>query len=282
MSAGAPELSFSPVTLLPWILAAGAYLVATRRGRLATTSTQRRCAMAGFTLGALASSWPLAPLAHRDFLWAMVVDRLVLLLAVAPLLLAGTSRELAGRLSSPALVDRALVILARPLAAIAAVTGLLALTVMPAAVSAGVHHATVATANDLAVLAAGLILWLPVLERFPGVPVLSSAGQCGYLVAQGITPTFLSVVWIFAGHPLYPELRASSEGLMDPLLDQRIAGFLAKFTTIAVLFTVAFVILMRADPDQELRRHELRDDDLARILDREQRRRARGGHGADR
>ena len=33
---------------------------------------------------------------------------------------------------------------------------------------------------------------------------------------------------------------------MSPLLDQELAGFLAKLSTIAVLWTVAFVIMTRA------------------------------------
>ena len=34
---------------------------------------------------------------------------------------------------------------------------------------------------------------------------------------------------------------------MSPLLDQELAGFLAKLSTIAVLWTVAFVIMTRAE-----------------------------------
>jgi hypothetical protein len=47
---------------------------------------------------------------------------------------------------------------------------------------------------------------------------------------------------------------------MSPVLDQQIAGFLAKLSTIAVLWTVAFVIMNRGqvlagaeDDDQTLR-----------------------------
>lgn len=273
MNSGAVDLAVSPVTALPWVAASIAYLVATRGGRYATSWRQRAAALSGTTLGGLAAAWPLGGPAHRDFLWAMVVERLVLLLAVPVLLLLGTSRELAGRVSRRVWIDQALVILARPLVAIGAVTVLLAATVLPAVVTAGVHHDAVAALVALIVVLAGIILWLPVIDRFPGVPVLSAAGQCGYLIAQGVAPTFLSVVWIFAGHPLYPALGASSRGLMDPVLDQRIAGFVAKFATIAVLFTVAFVVLVRADPDAELQRGSLRDDDLTRVLERERRRR---------
>jgi len=54
-------------------------------------------------------------------------------------------------------------------------------------------------------------------------------------------------VWIFARHSLYPAY--SHEGTvvgLSPLLDQQLAGFLAKLSTIAVLWTVAFVIMTQA------------------------------------
>ena len=62
---------------------------------------------------------------------------------------------------------------------------------------------------------------------------------------------------------------------MSPLLDQELAGFLAKLSTIAVLWTVAFVIMTRAqaaetagedseplvwsDVEREIQRAERRD-----------------------
>ena len=272
MNSGAVDLGFSPMGLLPWLAISLPYLVATRRGGFGTTRRERGLLALGCLLGAFATSGPLAAAAHQDFLWAMVAERLVLLLAVPPLLLAGTSRALAGRLTRPRLVDRLVLVLARPVVAIFSVTALLAATVLPGVVATAAHHAAVATLVDAAVVAAGLILWLPTSERFPGVPTLSAGGQCGYLVVQGVAPTFLSVVWIFARHPLYPALGASSRKLMDPVLDQRLAGFIAKFATLAVLFVVAFVVLVRADPDEDLRRQELRDDDLARVVERARRR----------
>ena len=63
---------------------------------------------------------------------------------------------------------------------------------------------------------------------------------------QSIVPSFLSVVWIFARRPLYPAFSHQMVAGMSPLLDQQLAGFLAKFSTIAVLWTVAFITMSRA------------------------------------
>jgi cytochrome c oxidase assembly factor CtaG len=90
-------------------------------------------------------------------------------------------------------------------------------------------------------------LWAPVLAEFPGAQHLSALGRGGYLIVQSIVPSFLSIVWIFARHPLYPTFTYAGTVVgMKPLLDQELAGFLAKISTIAVLWTVAFVIMTRA------------------------------------
>ena len=96
-------------------------------------------------------------------------------------------------------------------------------------------------------LASGFVLWAPVLTELPGAPRLSALGRGGYLIVQSIVPSFLSIVWIFARHSLYPPFtHTGTVAGMSPLLDQQLAGFLAKLSTIAVLWTVAFVIMTRA------------------------------------
>jgi cytochrome c oxidase assembly factor CtaG len=99
---------------------------------------------------------------------------------------------------------------------------------------------------ELLVLASGFVLWAPVLTELPGAPRLSALGRGGYLMVQSIVPSFLSIVWIFARHSLYPSFTHTGKVAdMTPLLDQQLAGFLAKLSTIAVLWTVAFVIMTR-------------------------------------
>jgi cytochrome c oxidase assembly factor CtaG len=104
---------------------------------------------------------------------------------------------------------------------------------------------------ELLVLGSGFVLWAPVLSELPGAPHLSALGRGGYLIVQSIVPSFLSIVWIFARHPLYRSFSYNGKVVaMTPLLDQQLAGFLAKLSTIAVLWTVAFVIMTRAEGAQ--------------------------------
>jgi len=130
------------------------------------------------------------------------------------------------------------------------------------------------------VLGSGFVLWAPVLTELPGAPQLSALGRGGYLIAQSIVPSFLSIVWIFARHSLYPTYTHTGKVVgLSPLLDQQLAGFLAKLSTIAVLWTVAFVIMTRAQTAETTGQdaEPLMWSDVEREIQRAERRQRRQG-----
>jgi cytochrome c oxidase assembly factor CtaG len=234
-----------------WMLAllalAAGYLWATRHGDGAATGRQRLLFLGGVVLLAGALTWPLGDLASHWLLLALVLQRLLLTLAVPPLLVLGTPRTVIDRLTRPAAIDAVLRVTARPVPAVAIVTVVAVGTLTVGAVSLAAHSVVARTVIQVVVLGSGVVLWAPVLTELPGVQRLSSLGRGGYLIVQSIVPSFLSIVWIFARHPLYPPFTYPGQVAgMTPLLDQELAGFLAKLSTIAVLWTVAFVIMTRA------------------------------------
>jgi putative membrane protein len=235
---------------LVWLLAfpalAAAYLWATHRRGYEATTRQRVCFVAGLVVLVASVTWPLGDLATHWLLMALVLQRLLLTLAVPPLLVLGTPRPLLARLTRPALMDAVLRVVVRPLPAVVIVTVVAVGTLTTGAVSLAARSDVARVLIELLVLASGFVLWAPVLTEFPGVPRLSALGRGGYLIVQSVVPSFLSVVWIFARHSLYPPFsHAGKVADMTPLLDQQLAGFLAKLSTIAVLWTVAFVIMTR-------------------------------------
>ena len=70
---------------------------------------------------------------------------------------------------------------------------------------------------------------------------------------------------------------------MSPLLDQQLAGFLAKLSTIAVLWTVAFVIMTRAQTAETAGEdtEPLMWSDVEREIERADRREQRRHGGPD-
>jgi len=234
-----------------WLLAlpalVGPYLWATHQEGCAATTRQRFLFIGGIVVLVAAVTWPLGDLAAHWLLMALVLQRLLLTLAVPPLLVLGTPRPLIARLTRPRWVDAVQRLVVPPLPAVAIVTVVAVATLTTGAVSLAARSDAARVLIELVVLASGCVLWAPVLTELPGAPRLSALGRGGYLIVQSIVPSFLSIVWIFARHSLYPAFSHPGTVVgMSPLLDQQLAGFLAKLSTIAVLWTVAFVIMTRA------------------------------------
>jgi cytochrome c oxidase assembly factor CtaG len=269
---------------LAWLLAAvaivAAYLRSTRRTGQEATGRQRLLFLLGVALLLVAVTWPLGDLAAHWSLLALVLQRLLLLLAVPPLLVAGTPRPIITRLTRPAAVDAVLRIVVKPAPAIVVVTVVSVGTLTTGAVTLASRSDLARVVLQLVVLATGFVLWAPVLSELPSAHRLSALGRGGYLIVQSIVPSFLSVVWIFARRSLYPPFthRGTVAG-MSPVLDQQLAGFLAKLSTIAVLWTVAFVIMRRAQvmTGAEEESEPLLWSDVEREIERADRRERREG-----
>ena len=112
---------------------------------------------------------------------------------------------------------------------------------------------------------------------FPGRACCRPIGRAGYLFASSIVVTSLSIVWIFARHPLYPGLHHQHELLgmsaaAGPT-DRRLRRQARRY---APMWAVAFTIFARADreavPAEETPLHWA---DVERELLRVDRQRAR-------
>jgi len=267
-----------------WLLAlpalVGPYLWATHREGCAATTRQKFLFIGGIVVLVAAVTWPLGDLAAHWLLMALVLQRLLLTLAVPPLLVLGTPRPLIARLTRPAWVDAVQRVVVRPLPAVAIVTVVAVATLTTGAVTLAARSDLARAAIELIVLGSGFVLWAPVLTELPGAPQLSALGRGGYLIAQSIVPSFLSIVWIFARHSLYPTYTHTGKVVgLSPLLDQQLAGFLAKLSTIAVLWTVAFVIMTRAQTAETTGQdaEPLMWSDVEREIERAERRQRRQG-----
>jgi putative membrane protein len=239
--------------------------------------TRRQIGAFAGALGAsvVALTWPLADLAAHWSLTALVVQRLILVLAVAPMLLCGLPYDVIQWLTRPAMVDRMLIRLQRPPVAIATVTVLLVVSMTTWLVQAQSSSALVRGLLDAAMVSAGLVLWLPVLGRVPGIPRLRPVVRLAYLVGQAVIPAFLSFALILSVHPLYGAFADSRAAIgLRPLNDQQIAGFVSKLTMLLVLLTVGGVALARAPlSDDEYGEEEpLRWADVERQFERADRR----------
>jgi cytochrome c oxidase assembly factor CtaG len=227
----------------------------------------------------VALTWPVADLAAHWSLTALVVQRLVLLLGVAPMLLLGLPYDLLEWITRPALVDAALNRARRPATAIGFVTVLTVASMIPPVVQAQSSSSIVRGLLAVTTVVAGLVLWIPVLGRVPGIPRLRPMARFGYLAAQAVVPAFLSFVLILSPHPLYAAFAGSKVAIdLRPLNDQQIAGFVSKLTMLIVLLTVGAIGLVNApNSEEEVSLDEsLVWADVQRQFERAERRTSRG------
>jgi putative membrane protein len=209
---------------------------------------QRRDAIAALAALAVVTMWPIGDLAASVSLTVATVQRLVIMLFVAPMLLLSTPTSVFSRVTQPTAVDAVMRRLAHPGVALVTVTVLGTFTLTPSVIDWGAHGEFNRDVILLLVLVVGFLLWIPGLALMPGTKRLSPAGRAGYIFASALVVTSLSFVWIFSLHPLYPALHDQYALLhMTPLFDQQLAGFVAKIGCYLPMWTVAFIIFFHAE-----------------------------------
>jgi len=272
--------------LVAWVAVAGTALLygaavrATARASgapVTPTARQRWCLAGGLVALALAVTWPVADLAAHWSLTALVVQRLLLILAAAPLLLMALPPPVIAALTRPAPVDRVLEVVTRPVVAVITFTVIAVGTLITPAVAAQASSGVVRGVFDVLLLSGGMVLWGPVLRHVPGASRPSPIGRAVYLFVQSVVPGFPSVIYVFAHHPLYPAFAHAQVFGLSPVTDQQVAGVVAKVATLPVLWSVAWVSLARAarEDAQEASADVLTWAEVERQLQRAERRQHR-------
>ena len=221
--------------------------VALARGESRPSRKQCWAFAAAMAAVVVAESWPLEDLAAHWSLTALVVQRLLLVLVAAPMFLLSIPSPLAARLTRPRVIDAILAFVSRPPVAVIVFTAIAVGTLLTPAVAAQSSSAGARAATDVLLFVSGLVLWSPVVTTLPGSSRPSPFGRAVYLFVQSVIPGFPSVVFIFSHHPLYPAFSHVHAAFgLSPLVDQQLAGVVAKVATLPVLWSVAWVALSKA------------------------------------
>ena len=216
--------------------------------RIVTDRRARRRALYALVALLAVTIWPIGDLASSVSLTVATVQRLVIMLFVAPMLLMATPTPVLARVTRPRIVDSITRRMAHPGVAVIVVTVVGTLTLAPPAVDWGANSTFGRDVVLSTVGWVGVVLWLPALGVLPGARHLSPTARAGYVFASSLVVTSLSFVWIFARHSLYPALHHQHALLhMSPLLDQQLAGFIAKLGCYMPMWAVAFTIFSHAE-----------------------------------
>jgi cytochrome c oxidase assembly factor CtaG len=273
--------TWHPALVAVLCVAAAAYGVVTSRPAYRATTAERVRFAGALVVLWLACAWPLGDLAAHVSITATVLQRLLVILAAAPLLVTSLPVTLVAWCTRPPAIDRVSRALGHPAVAIVVVTALGTATLVPTVVTWGASSSASGAAVVAATLLVGVVLWLPVLGRAPATRRLSYVAKGAYCMAASLVVTSLSFVWIFSRHVLYPSFSHQHAILaMSPIVDQQLAGYVAKFGAYLPLWIVAFVLFARSGEDDREGSDTLRWVDVQRELERVDRQ-ARHAGGAE-
>jgi cytochrome c oxidase assembly factor CtaG len=270
--------SLLPPTWHPALVAvlasvAAAYLFITSRPAVRATRAERDRFAGAVAVLYVACAWPLGDLASHVSVTAAVIQRLLLMLAAAPLLVTAMPVALLAAMTRPRAIDAISRAAGHPAVAIVFVTVIGTATLVPAVVSWGSSSSVTGAVVVTTTLLVGVVLWWPILGRAPGTRRLSYVAKGAYFMAASLVVTSLSFIWIFSRHTLYPSLSHQHAILaMSPLVDQQLAGYVSKLGAYLPMWIVAFALFAKASDSGEDDGSTLRWVDVQRELERADRR----------
>ncbi len=207
-------------------------------GRLGTASF-----LSGLACLWVALDWPVGALGAGYLASAHMVQFLLIALVAPPLLLYGTPEAGYKRLANRPFVLRVLRLLTHPLVALVFFNVVVIATHWPSVVDALMSSQLGSFALDMAWLAAGLILWWPLVAPVPERPRFSYMVKVGYLILATILNTPAFILLTFSDLPLYAtyELAPPVHGI-PVRTDQQVAGLLMKMGG-GMIYWVAITVL---------------------------------------
>ncbi len=259
------DWTFDPLQLAPVLLAAAAYALRARTlRRRGTPMPARRVAL--FTLGIVvllaAYVSPIAAIGEQELFSFHMVQH-VLIGDLAPLfLLAGLTGPMLRPLLALPPVER-LRALANPAVALPLWALNLYLWHVPFLYEAAVRNSAVHALEHLCFFAAGVIVWLPVLETLPAPEWFGTGPKLAYIAGVRVVETILGNVFVWSGSVFYGVYDRGEElwGI-SPLQDQNLAGAVMMIEgSIVTIVALAWLFLRMA------REGELRQELLERGLD---------------
>jgi putative membrane protein len=259
------DWTFDPLQLAPVLLAAVGYAMRARTlRRRGTPMSRRRVALfsLGITLLLVAFASPVAAIGEEE-LFSFHMLQHVLIGDLAPLfLLAGLSGPMLRPLLALPPVEK-LRVLANPAIALPLWALNLYLWHLPFLYEAAVRSSFVHALEHVCFFAAGIVVWLPVLETLPAPEWFGTGPKLAYIASVRVLETILGNVFVWSGTVFYG-VYARGEELwgISPLQDQGLAGAVMMVEgSIVTIVALAWLFLRMA------REGELRQELLERGLD---------------
>jgi putative membrane protein len=207
----------------------------------------------GIALLVVAVASPIAEVGEEE-LFSFHMTQHLLLGDLAPLcLLAGLTGPLLRPLLALPGVMR-LRVLANPFVALPIWAANLALWHVPAFYEAAVESSAVHALEHSAFFAAGIVLWLPVLETLPAPEWFGTGAKLAYIVGVRLVGTLIGNVFIWGGGTFYDVYETGDDFLgLSPGADQSLAGSLMMLEGSLVTIVAIAWLFLRLAQEGEIR-----------------------------
>lgn len=214
-----------------WIALAGivlAYLALAAAGRRrggGPTAREWTALAAALLLLELVLDWPVGALGAGYLAAAHMAQFLVVAMLVPPLLLAAVPRGAWDALEERERARGVLAAVTRPVLALVVFNAVMVLTHLPVVADTLRRSQLGSFTLDALWLAAGLLLWWPVMAPVPARPRFGYGLRMGYLLVNTVPGGFLGAFLVYAGNPLYAVYElAPRVTALDAMSDQQVAG----------------------------------------------------------
>ncbi|MEY2398747.1 MAG: putative rane protein [Actinomycetota bacterium] len=221
----------------------------------------------------IGADYPVHDIAEKYLFSVHMVQHMLFSLVAPGLLFLGIPLWLQRRLwghGKPAAVLRQI---GKPLIAGGAYTVWLVFSHWPVAMNAALRHEPIHFLMHLALFSTASLMWFPVLNRNPDLPMLSEVGRMVYVFLQSVMPTVPAAFFTFSDGVIYKFYAHVPHPFhIGAVSDQQLAGAIMKVWGGLLLWLVIGVMFFRwtaADEKARLaRRRILTWDEVQAELDR--------------
>jgi putative membrane protein len=263
--------TLDPLQLLPLGVVAVAYGVRARtlarRGQPVPWWRMALFAL-GIVLLLVAVASPVAEVAEEE-LFSFHMAQHILIGDLAPLcLLAG----LTGPLLRPVLALPGVMrmrVLANPFVALPVWAANLVLWHIPLLYEGAVESSALHALEHISFFAAGIALWLPVLETLPAPEWFETGWKLAYIVAVRLVATAVGNAFVWGGDAFYDVYRDGDEYLgLSPAADQSLAGSLMMLEGSIVTVVALAWLFLRMAQEGEVRQQLIERGHDPRVVER--------------
>jgi putative membrane protein len=204
------------------------------------TGRQRAWVIAGVLWTFVFSEWPIHDIAERYLFLVHMIQHTVFTLVAPACLLLGTPDWMWSWAMRNRTLHAVVRLAAKPIVALAIFNTLIAVTHAPPIVERSLHNELFHFTIHALLFTSATLMWIPVINRNPALPMLRTPVKMMYLFAQSIVPTVPASFLTFSATPLYKTYLKAPRMIhgLDAVGDQQIAAAIMKLGAGTLLWSV--------------------------------------------